>query len=423
MNNTEKTLNEDLLPISKIQEAAVRISEVVELTPFRRNTGLSNKFQANIFLKREDLQVVRSFKIRGAFNKIKSLNKDELSNGIITSSAGNHAQGVAFSCNHLGIKGKIFMPNPTPKQKIKKVLEFGKEWVEIVLTGDTYDDAFDAAWEESQRSNAVFIHPFNDVDVIAGQGTIAAEILSQSKSPLDYLIVAVGGGGLLAGVASYFNVLSPNTKIIAVESTGAAAFQASLEAQKVVKLEQIDTFADGIAVKEIGSLTYPICASTIHKHILVPEGKICVTILELYNDEAIVVEPAGAIPVSALDSIKEEIIGKNVGVIICGGNNDIERTPEIKERALLHQGLKHYFVIRFPQRAGALKDFLQILGPEDDITHFQYTKKNHKESGPALVGIELSNASDFDGLVSRLKKLKLDFEHINNNSMLFEILV
>lgn len=419
----EQVLTSAMIPVSKIQEARTRISQVVTKSPYQKNYNLSQKYDCNIFLKREDMQTVRSFKIRGAYNKISSLSSDDLSKGIVCASAGNHAQGVAFACAHLKVKGKIFMPSPTPNQKINKVRLFGKEWVEIILVGDTYDDAYLAARKDEAITKAIFIHPFDDIDVIAGQGTIAAEILDQAVGPIDYLLVAVGGGGLISGVGSYFKVLSAHTKIIAVEAEGAAALNASLKEDSIVRLESIDTFADGIAVKEIGELNFNICKEVVDNTIIVPEGKICSTILKLYNDEAIVVEPAGAISVSALDSIAEDIKGKNVAIIICGGNNDIQRTQEIKERAMLYEGKKHYFIINFPQRAGALREFLDVLGPNDDIAHFQYTKKSSREQGPALVGIELQNQNDFDSLISRMQNQNINFQHINNNPMLFEMLV
>jgi len=419
----EQVLNSAMVPVSKIQEARSQLSGVVTKTPYQKNYNLSEKYNCNIFLKREDMQTVRSFKIRGAYNKISSLPPEEMSKGIVCASAGNHAQGVAFACAHLKVKGKIFMPCPTPNQKINKVRQFGKEWVEIILVGDTFDDAYIAARQDEKISQAIFIHPFDDVDVVAGQGTIAAEILDQATDPIDYLLVAVGGGGLISGVGSYFKVLSSKTKIIAVEAEGAAALNASFNENKIVRLENIDTFADGIAVKEIGHLNFEICKEVVDKSIVVPEGKICSTILKLYNDEAIVVEPAGAISVSALDTIADDIKGKNVAIIICGGNNDIQRTQEIKERALLYEGKKHYFIINFPQRAGALREFLDVLGPNDDIAHFQYTKKSSREQGPALVGIELEDQNDFESLVDRMKRQSINFQHINNNPMLFEMLV
>ena len=416
-------IDQDLISVKEIEAARRSISEVVLRTPWQKNLGLSNKFNCDLYLKREDLQVVRSFKIRGAYYKMTSLTAQESSNGVICASAGNHAQGVAYSCNLLGIKGKIFMPNPTPAQKIKKVKQFGGDWISIELVGDTFDESRVAAEAAAGKENKIFIHPFEDPMVIAGQGTIAAEILEDSQEALDYLLVAVGGGGLISGVGSYFKQLSPKTKIIAVEASGSAALQHSMEVGTNTTLEEIDTFADGIAVQRMGDLTFQICRKVVDQNIAVPEGKISSTILELYNEEAIVVEPAGAVSIAALDQLSNEIKGKKVGVIVCGGNNDIDRTQEIQERSMLYEGLKHYFIIKFPQRAGALRDFLNILGPSDDITHFQYTKKNNRESGPALVGIELAKSEDFETLLQKMKEESISFTHLNNDRTLFETIV
>jgi threonine dehydratase len=411
------------LNINKILQAAIKLKNVVYKTPFLKNINLSNKYECNIYLKREDLQVVRSFKIRGAYNKIASLEKSETEHGVVCASAGNHAQGVAFACAALEIKGVIFMPTTTPNQKISKVRHFGGEWIKIELVGDTFDDSQNHAYKYAELNKLTFVHPFNDEEVIAGQGTVAIEMIEDINVPIDYLFVAVGGGGLISGVGTYFKNVSPHTKIIAIESEGAPALYTSLKENKLVTLNKIDSFADGIAVKAIGSLTFEYCKKIIDDIVLIPEGKICSTMLSLYNDEAIVVEPAGAISIAALDSLSEKIKGKNVAIIICGGNNDISRTEEIRERALLYEGKKHYFVIRFPQRAGALREFLSVLGPEDDISHFEYTKKNNRDSGPALVGIELKSKHDFDSLVERMKAQGINFEHLNSNPMLFEMLV
>ena len=423
MSKSAQSSTSNLIPVSEIVKAQQRVKEVIVETPFMENYNLSQRYECNIFLKREDMQVVRSFKIRGAYNKMKSLSVAEMQQGIVCASAGNHAQGVAMACAKLEIKGKIYMPNPTPNQKISKVKLFGKSWVEVILVGDTFDDAYAAAKAVSDDQGLPFIHPFDDDDVIAGQGTIAVEMINQSKVHLDYILVAVGGGGLLSGVGSYFKQLSPETKIIAVEASGAAALDESLKAGCVVRLDQIDSFADGIAVKQIGDKTFEYCKSIVDQVLTVEEGAICSTILQLYNDEAIVVEPAGAVSVAALEQVKAQIKGKNVGIIICGGNNDVSRTQEIRERALLYEGKKHYFIIRFPQRAGALRDFLNVLGPNDDIAHFEYTKKNNRESGPALVGIELKNSDDFSELIKRMDTESINYEHLNNNPMLFEMLV
>ncbi len=412
-----------LIPIEKIEAAAERISKVVIESPLQLNVGLSEKYNCNIHLKREDLQIVRSFKLRGAYNKMMNLSADELSKGVICASAGNHAQGVAFACNHMKIKGTIVMPNPTPAQKVKKVKQFGEDWIDIILEGDNFDEAQEKAFELAKECDKSFIHPFDDEEVAAGQGTVAIEMLKQASNELDYLLVAVGGGGLIAGVASYFQAKSPKTKIIAVEAAGAAKLYQSLKAGRNTRLNEIDNFADGIAVKEMGRRNFLICQETVDDCIIVPEGKISTTILNLHNEEAIVAEPAGAVSVAALDFIKDKIIDKNVGIIICGGNNDINRTQEIQERSMLYEGLKHYFIIKFPQRAGALRDFLNVLGPTDDITHFQYTKKNNKENGPALVGIQLTKVEDFDILVQKMKAESITFRHLNDDPTLFETMV
>ena len=354
---------------------------------------------------------------------MKQMGAEAREKGVICASAGNHAQGVAFACSSLKTHGIIYMPTTTPKQKISKVKHFGGDWIEIRLTGDTFDDANKVALHHSDSENIPYIHPFNDEVVMAGQGTIAKEILDEIKVPVDVLFVAVGGGGLISGVGSYFRQKSPLTRIIAVEAEGAPALAKSLQENKLVRLEHIDSFADGIAVKVIGDKTFEICKDVIDDVKLVPEGKICSSILSLYNDEAIVVEPAGAISFAALDFYKEEIKGKNVVVIVCGGNNDITRTEDIRERALLWEGRKHYFIIRFPQRAGALRDFLNLLGPDDDISHFEYTKKTNRDTGPALVGIEFKSEEDYLPLLDRMIAAGINYEHLNSNPMLFEMLV
>jgi len=413
----------ELISEQQIQDAYYNIKDTVIQTPLQEHPGLSAKYDCTLTIKREDMQIVRSFKIRGAYHKMKLLQSKLDTFEVICASAGNHAQGFAFACAHLKIKGTVYMPNPTPKQKIEKVKFFGKEWVEIKLTGDSFDDAYTAAYDEQQKTGHIFIHPFDDLDIIAGQGTIGAEIIKQTKTPIDYLFIAVGGGGLLSGVGSYFKAASPNTKIIAVESVGAPALHQSLKENKRVILDKIDTFADGIAVKTVGEKCFTIAQTIVDDSILIPEGKICTTILKLYNDDAIVAEPAGAISIAALDFFKHEIKGKQVCVILCGGNNDITRTEEIRERSLLYEGKKHYFIINFPQRAGALKEFLNTLGPNDDITHFEYTKKHNRECGPALVGIELKHADDYANLVANMNSMSLQYEHINDKPLLFDMLV
>jgi threonine dehydratase len=400
------------------------LKDVVYHTPLQRNELLSEKYNCNVYLKREDLQIVRSFKIRGAYNRIKNLSPSELKKGVVCASAGNHAQGVAYSCRLLQIHGKIFMPNTTPRQKVSQVQLFGKQFVEIILTGDTFDDAYEEAMKCCQRENRTFIHPFDDYEVIAGQGTVAVEMLNDSEEPIDYVFASIGGGGLIAGIGIYVKSISPQTKVVGVEPAGAPAMKRSMEEGKVITLEDIDKFVDGAAVKRVGEKTFRICQNVIDDILLVPEGKICTTILELYNENAIVAEPAGALSISALDFYKEQIKGKNVVCIVSGGNNDISRMQEIKERSLIYEGLQYYFIVNFPQRAGALREFLdEVLGPTDDITRFEYTKKNNKESGPALVGIELKRKEDYKPLIERMKKKGFPFTEVNKDSNLFHLLI
>jgi threonine dehydratase len=410
--------------IDNVREAAETIKKVSAITPLTTSLRYSKQFDANIILKREDLQLVRSYKIRGAYNKISSLTSEQSVCGVVCASAGNHAQGVALSCKLLKIKGTIYMPAPTPNQKIEQVKMFGEDFIEIKLIGDTFDDAYHAAILECDELGKTFIHPFNDEKVIEGQATIALEILEQTTTPIDYVFVAVGGGGLAAGLSTVFKQLSPNTKIIGVEPEGAPSMSTSIKNNRNTTLEHIEKFIDGAAVKRVGDLTFAICKENLDDMITVPEGKVCETILELYNKDAIVVEPAGALSISALDFFTEDIKGKNVVCVVSGSNNDITRTPEIKERALIYANLKHYFIIKFPQRAGALKQFVvDILGENDDITFFQYAKKTNRENGSALVGIQLKSASDLKPLVTKMKQYNFYGEYLNEKPDLFQFLV
>ncbi|MEP2058999.1 MAG: threonine ammonia-lyase [Maribacter litoralis] len=410
--------------LDDVLQAAQTISEISEETPLTDSIRLSKQFDCQIRLKREDLQRVRSYKIRGAFNKISSLTNEERNKGVICASAGNHAQGVAFACCHLKIKGTIYMPSVTPKQKVEQTKLFGGEWVDVVLQGDTFDDSSQAAKIYGDKTGKIFVHPFDDPKIIEGQATVGLELIEQAKKPIDYLFVCIGGGGLASGLISVFSQLSPSTKIIGVEPKGAPSMKTAIDSGKVVFLEKIDKFIDGAAVKQVGSLTYPICNYYLDNMITVDEGKVCQTILDLYNRDAIVVEPAGALSIAALDEYKDEIVGKNVVCIIGGSNNDITRTAEIKERALLYGKLKHYFIIRFPQRPGALKEFVvDILGPTDDITHFEYSKKSSRENAPAVVGIELKHPDDLKPLIERMKNNNFYGDYINDKPDLFEYLV
>ncbi len=410
--------------LEQVKKAADNLKNIASVTPLIQNANYSTTLNANILFKREDLQLVRSYKIRGAYNKISSLSEQEKENGIICASAGNHAQGVAFTCNKLKIKGTVYMPTPTPNQKVEQVKMFGGNYITVILTGDTFDDSYEVAIATSEKLHQAFIHPFDDEKIIEGQATIALEILSQSTNPIDCVILPVGGGGLAAGLSSVFKILSPQTKIIGVEPEGAPSMKMAFINNEVVTLDRIEKFVDGAAVKRVGTKTFALCKENLDRMLTIPEGKVCQTMLDLYNKDAIVVEPAGALSISALDFLAEEIKGKTVVCIISGSNNDIVRTAEIKERALLYGNLKHYFIVRFPQRAGALKEFItQVLGPNDDITHFQYSKTNNKEKGPAVVGIQLKNKDDFEPLVSRMKQLHFFGDYINNKPDLFQFLI
>jgi threonine dehydratase len=410
-------------PQLDFEAAAERLKNVVKHTPLEYNAGLSAKYDCDIYFKREDLQVVRSYKLRGAYNMISQLSEEQMSRGVVCASAGNHAQGVAFSCSRLGTKGVIFMPEITPKQKVKQTEMFGAGNVELVLTGDTFDDCLQEALAYTEAHEMTFIPPFDNFKIIEGQGTVGVEILNDLPD-VEAVIMPVGGGGLSAGTGTYLKQQNPNILLIGVEPEGAPSMVGALENKGPVTINHIDRFVDGAAVKRVGALTYQLCAEVLDDMLLVPEGKVCTTILKLYNEDAIVVEPAGALSVAVLDMCKEQIKGKKVVCVISGGNNDIERMQEIKEKSLLYEGLKHYFIVRFPQRPGALKLFVNnVLGPGDDITRFEFIKKTSKENGPALVGIELKNADDYPSLLQRMAAHRFDVIEINSNQTLFEYLV
>ena len=410
--------------VEAIDKAAQVLDEILEPTPFQRNANLSDIYDAEVYLKREDLQMVRSYKIRGAYNKIRTIDPELVTNGIVCASAGNHAQGVAFSCSKLKIMGSIFMPVTTPRQKIEQVRMFGKEFIEIILTGDTFDAANSAAIEYAQNNNKTFIPPFDDPKVMEGQGTIGREIFNQSKEPLDYIFVPIGGGGLASGLGAYISRISPSTKIIGVEPGGAPCMKAAIENGGPIKLEHIDKFVDGAAVQLAGTHTYEVCRQVLDDIVIVPEGAVCTTIIHMYNKSAIVVEPAGALAVAALKFYKDKIKGKRVACVVSGSNNDITRMEEIREKSLLYEGLKHYFIVNFPQKSGAILSFIRdVIGPTDDLVHIQYIRKTNKNFGPALIGIELATKEDFGPFMQRLKAHGISYEYINENNQLFEILI
>lgn len=409
----------------KIDSAAAqeRLKSVVKRTPLEYNARLSEKYQCEIYLKREDLQIVRSYKLRGAYNMINQLSQEQLDRGVVCASAGNHAQGVAFSCNKLGTNGVIFMPEITPKQKVNQTKIFGNGQVEIILTGDTFDDCLREALIYTEKHGLTFIPPFDHPLIIEGQGTVGVEIL-QDLPDVDAIILPVGGGGLAAGTGYYCRQAKPDVLLIGTEPQGAPSMVEAFKNQHPVTLDSINKFVDGASVKRVGTLTYQICSEVLDEMLLIPEGKVCTTILKLYNDDAIVAEPAGALSVSALDFCKDKIVGKKVVCVISGGNNDIDRLQEIKERSLLYEGLKHYFIVRFPQRPGALRLFAnKVLGPNDDITRFEFVKKTERESGPALVCIELKDKEDYNALLSRMQENRFDYKEINNDNNLFEYFI
>jgi threonine dehydratase len=417
---------EELVAHTKVLDfaaAAARLQGIVNRTPLQLNHPLSRKYQCNVFLKREDLQVVRSYKLRGAYNMMSSLPETQLKKGVVCASAGNHAQGFAYSCKKLNVKGVVFMPIITPRQKVNQTQMFGEGAIEIRLVGDTYDDCAVAAKQYTLENAMTFIPPFDDHRIIEGQGTVGVEIL-EDQSDIDYVFVPVGGGGLSAGIGSYFKTWSPKTKIIGLEPEGAPSMYEALRAGHPVTLKEIEQFVDGAAVKRVGDLTFSICRDVLDDMRLVPEGKICTTILKLYNEDAIVVEPAGAMSIAALDEFAGDIKGKNVVCIVSGSNNDIDRMQEIKERSLQYEGLKHYFLINFAQRPGALKEFVNnVLGPTDDITRFEYMHKTNKENGPALVGIELQSKRDYELLIKKLEAYHINYTELNKNDTLFGYLV
>ncbi len=400
-----------------------RLKGIVKHTPLAYNQRLSERYDCEIYLKREDLQIVRSYKLRGAYNMISQLTAEQLSCGVVCASAGNHAQGFAFSCKKLNVNGVIFMPQITPKQKVSQTEMFGNGNVKIILVGDTFDDCLKEALAYTQANGMTFIPPFDNHDIIAGQGTVGVEVLEDLPNP-EVIIMPIGGGGLAAGVGTYLKNHNPNILLIGAEPEGAPSMQKAFEHGEPVTLPSINRFVDGAAVKRVGELTYPICREVLDNILLIPEGKVCTTILKLYNEDAIVVEPAGALSVAALDLCKHQIKGKKVVCVVSGGNNDIDRMQEIKEKSLLYEGLKHYFIVRFPQRPGALKLFVNnVLGAGDDITRFEFIKKTEKENGPALVGIELKFADDYPALLKRMEEHRFEVIELNQNQTLFEYLV
>lgn len=418
----------DLLVTEEDVEKAYEVLKaVVKHTPLEYDFYLSEKYHCNVYLKREDLQRVRSFKLRGAFYAISRLSAEQLEKGVVCASAGNHAQGVAYTCKRMTVPATIFMPTTTPQQKVSQVKFFGGSNVEVVLVGDTFDASATAAKEFAATHGQTFIPPFDDPDIIAGQGSLAVEMvkdLNKAHEQADYVFAGIGGGGLISGVATYLKAKSPITKIIGVEPDGAPSMTAALKQNQVVTLDKIDKFVDGAAVKEVGGLTFQHAKVLVDEVTTVSEGAVCSTILDMYTKQAIVAEPAGALSVAALEIYREEINDKTVVCIVSGGNNDINRMQEIEERSLLHEGLKHYFIVNFSQRPGALKEFVNdVLGPHDDITKFEYTKKVNRGNGPVIIGVLLQDKNDYEGLLERVAAFDPSYIPINDNQTLYTLLV
>lgn len=418
----------DLLVTEEDVEKAYEVlKSVVKHTPLEYDFYLSEKYHCNVYLKREDLQRVRSFKLRGAFYAISRLSAEQLAKGVVCASAGNHAQGVAYTCKRMTVPATIFMPTTTPQQKVSQVKFFGGSNVEVVLVGDTFDASATAAKDFAAAHGQTFIPPFDDPDIIAGQGSLAVEMvkdLNKAHEQADYVFAGIGGGGLISGVATYLKAKSPITKIIGVEPDGAPSMTAALKQNQVVTLDKIDKFVDGAAVKEVGSLTFQHAKVLVDEVTTISEGAVCSTILDMYTKQAIVAEPAGALSVAALETYREEIKDKTVVCIVSGGNNDINRMQEIEERSLLHEGLKHYFIVNFSQRPGALKEFVNdVLGPHDDITKFEYTKKVNRGNGPVIIGVLLQDKNDYEGLLDRVAAFDPSYIPINDNQTLYTLLV
>lgn len=417
----------DLVTKNDIETAYQVLKDSVSHTPLQYDRYLSEKYDCQVYLKREDLQKVRSFKLRGAYYAIKSLPLTSVQKGVVCASAGNHAQGVAYTCNELQAPAVIFMPTTTPNQKISQVEFFGGNHVEVKLIGDTFDASAAAARAYAEDNGLAFIDPFNDPKIIAGQGTLAVELFDDAAAKditVDLLLAAIGGGGLVSGVATYTKAVSPTTQVIGVEPLGATSMQAAFDHQQPVALATIEKFVDGAAVKEVGDLTFAHAQAYMDRLMAVDEGLVCSTILDLYSKQAIVAEPAGALSVAALECIKEELPGKTVVCVISGGNNDINRMAEIEERSLIYEGFKHYFLVNFPQRPGTLREFVtDILGPDDDITRFEYTKKVNRGSGPVVLGILLRRKEDYPALIERMQEFDPKFLDLSEHQSLYTLLV
>jgi threonine dehydratase len=420
--------NKSPLCAADIDSAAKRIAAVVTPTPLQLSDRLSAITGAQVYLKREDLQVVRSYKLRGAYNLLVQLTGEEMAAGVVCSSAGNHAQGFAYACRSLGVHGRVYVPAKTPKQKRDRIRYHGGEFVELIVGGSTYDLAAEAALDDVERTGATLVPPYDDLRTMAGQGTIAVEVLDQLDKlggEPDLVVVPVGGGGCIAGITTYLAERTTNTAVLGIEPAGAAAMMAALAAGEPVTLDQVDQFVDGAAVRRAGTLTYAALAAAgdMVSISTIDEGAVCTAMLDLYQNEGIIAEPAGALSVAGLLETDIEP-GSTVVCLISGGNHDVSRYGEVLERSLIHLGLKHYFLVDFPQEPGALRRFLdEVLGPNDDITLFEYVKRNNRETGEALVGIELGSAADLDGLLARMRASDIHFETLEPSSPAYRYLL
>lgn len=407
-----------------IEVAAGVLAKVASKTPLQKSERLSSEVGRPVYLKREDLQICRSFKVRGAYVRMAAMDEDERKAGVVCASAGNHAQGVAYACSKLGIKGTIFLPASTPRQKRKRIATIGGKWVEPVIVAGDFDEANRVAAAAAKEGGKVYVHPYDDPYTIAGQGSIAVDLDSQLPADTDMVLIPVGGGGLIAGMATWLKAHRPGIRIVGVESAGAASMKAALQAGNPVSLERVDSFVDGTAVGRSGDLTYQIVRELVDDIVVVPEGAVCTEMLDLYHSEGVIAEPAGALASAAARNFLPQIPNGSVVCLVSGGNNDLSRYAEVTERSGRYEGLRHYFLVTFNQEPGALRSFLNdVLSDGEDIVYFQYTKKNNRDTGPALVGIELPDSTDIKGLRRRMAASPLQVQEIDPSSQIFKILV
>ena len=407
-----------------IEVAAGVLAKVATKTPLQKSDRLSAEVGRPVYLKREDLQICRSFKVRGAYVRMAAMDEDERKAGVVCASAGNHAQGVAYACAHLGIQGTIFLPASTPRQKRKRIATIGGKWVDPVIVAGDFDEANRVAAKAAKEGGKVYVHPYDDPYTIAGQGSIAVDLDSQLPDDTDMVLIPVGGGGLIAGMATWLKAHRPGIRIVGVESAGAASMKAALEAGNPVSLDRVDSFVDGTAVGRAGDLTYQIVRELVDDIVVVPEGAVCTEMLDLYHSEGVIAEPAGALASAAGRNFLPQIPNGSVVCLVSGGNNDLSRYAEVTERSGRYEGLRHYFLVTFNQEPGALRSFLNdVLSDGEDIIYFQYTKKNNRDTGPALVGIELPDPSDIKGLRRRMAASPLQVQEIDPSSQIFKILV